>query len=527
LTVEHDDPEKVAWAHELERRYPPEPNAPQGVPQVLRSGRSELYPEISDEMLVAAARDPEHLRLMRKLGIRSGMIVPLVVRGRTLGAITLVTAESGRRYEREDLELAEELARRAALAVDNARLYDEAQKEIAERKLVEENLRQSLGMLLALREAGQVLGSTLESEEIVSRLLEIMRSVSNLTAAVISVQDEDDNLRIWRSAGLEGLWRRARFAPEAAAARRAAFEDGERHLFRLRRSELGAEHLVGLCLPLRSKERVLGVLEAYGQESLVESATVDVLGSLASQAGSALENAQLYEELEERGQRLQDLVGKLLRAQEEEHRRVAYEVHDGLAQVAAAAHQHLQAFAERYSPDAEKGRRDLDRILRLVRATVTDARRIIANLRPTSLDDLGLAATLSLEVESLREEGYQVDYEEDLGDERLPATAEITLFRVAQEALNNVRKHARTRQVHIELRRRNDEVLLEVLDYGRGFDLKAASVQSGPGARVGLAGMRERINMLGGSLEVRSQPDVGTTVVATIDVTQAPRVPLT
>jgi PAS domain S-box-containing protein len=522
LAVEHEDPEKVACAHELERRYPPDPNAPQGVTQVLRTGRPEFHPEIPDEMLVAAARDPEHLRLMREIGTTSAMIVPLVARGRTLGAITLASAESGRRYEEEDLELAEELARRAALAVDNAQLYDEAQKEITERKHAQENLRQSLGVLLALREAGQVLGSTLESEEVVSRLLEIMRSVSNLTAAVISVQDGDADFHIWRSAGLEGLWRGARSAPEAAAARRAAFEDGERRLFRLRRSELGAEHLLGLCLPLKSKERVLGVLEAYGQESLVESDTVDVLGSLASQAASALENAQLYEELEEREQRLQDLVGKLLRAQEEEHRRVAYELHDGLAQVAAAAHQHLQAFAERYTPGAEKGRRDLDRILRLVRATVTDARRIIANLRPTSLDDLGLAATLSLEVESLREEGYRVDYQEELGDVRLPEAAEIALFRVAQEALTNVRKHAQTQQLRIELLRRDDEVRLEVQDYGRGFDPTTTSVESGPGARVGLAGMRERISMLGGRLEIQSQPSVGTSVVATVHLTQLP-----
>jgi signal transduction histidine kinase len=162
----------------------------------------------------------------------------------------------------------------------------------------------------------------------------------------------------------------------------------------------------------------------------------------------------------------------------------------------------------------------------LVRATVTDARRVIANLRPTSLDDLGLAAALSLEVESLREEGYHVDYEEKLGDERLPAAAEISLFRVAQEALNNVRKHAQTRQVSVELRRRDDEVLLKVLDHGRGFDPAAPSIESGPGARVGLAGMRERINMLGGSLKIRSQPGAGTSVVATIDVTQVPQVPL-
>jgi signal transduction histidine kinase len=374
-------------------------------------------------------------------------------------------------------------------------------------------------VLLALREAGQVLSSTLESEEIVSRLLEIMRGVSNLTAAVISVHDDAEDVHIWRSVGLQGLWRRARFAPEAAAARRAALEHGEQRLFRLQHPELRSEHLVGLCLPLRSRDRLLGVLEAYGPESLAERDSVDILASLASQAASALENAQLYEKLEEREQRLQELVGKLLRTQEEERRRVAYEVHDGLAQIAAGAHQHLQAFAERYAPDAEKGRSDLERILRLVRATVSDARRIIADLRPTVLDDLGLAATIFQLVERLREDGYQVDYQEGLGEERLPNKAEIALFRVVQEALTNVRKHAQTKQVRIELRRREDEVRVEVQDYGRGFDPTAAPIESGPGERVGLAGMRERIGMLGGEFEVQSEPEGGTCVVAAVPLT--------
>ena len=141
LAVEHENPEKVAWAHELQQRYPPDADAPRGVPEVLRSGRSEFYPDVTDEMLVAAARDPEHLRLMRRMSFTSAMVVSLVARGRTLGAITLVSAESGRRYDSADLELAEELARHAALAVDNARLYDEAQKEISERNRAETRFR--------------------------------------------------------------------------------------------------------------------------------------------------------------------------------------------------------------------------------------------------------------------------------------------------------------------------------------------------------------------------------------------------
>jgi PAS domain S-box-containing protein len=421
-----------------------------------------------------------------------------------------------RKYRRKDGSLIDVEVSASAISYGGRETMCIVAHDVTERKQVEENLRQSLGVLLALREAGQVLSSTLESEEVVSRLLEIMRGVSNLTAVVISVQDKAEDIHIWRSSGLQGLWRRARFAPEAAAARQAVLERGEQQLFRLRHPKLRSKYLVGLCLPLRSRDRVLGVLEAYGPESLAERDTVEILASLASQAASALENARLYERLEEREQRLQDLVGKLLRAQEEERRRVAYEVHDGLAQIAAGAHQHLQAFAERYAPDAERGRRDLDRILRLVRATVSDSRRIIADLRPTTLDDLGLAATISLEVERLREDGYQVDYQEKLGDERLPVAAEIALFRVVQEALTNVRKHAQTQQVRIELRRREDEICLEVQDYGRGFDPAAAPVESGPGERVGLAGMQERIGMLGGKLEIHSEPDVGTTVAVTV-----------
>jgi len=394
--------------------------------------------------------------------------------------------------------------------------------DVTERRRAEENLRHSLSVLLALREAGQVLGSTLSSEEIISRLLEIMRGVSHLTAALISMQDKGGQLRIWRSAGLEGLRSQARFEQEAEVARLKTLEYEEPHLFRLHGSGSEEDHLVGLCLPLRVKERVIGVLEAYGKESLADNDNVEILSSLASQAASALENARLYEELGERERRLQDLVGKLLRAQEEERRRVAYEVHDGLAQVAVAAHQRLQAFAGRHTPGTERGRRDLERILRLVRATVSDARRIIANLRPTTLDDLGLAATFSLEVERLREEGYQVNYEEDLGDERLPGAVEIALFRIMQEALTNVRKHAQTRRVSIRLGRSGNEAHLEVRDYGRGFDPVVTSAESGPGERVGLAGMRERVGMLGGELKIRSRPARGASIAATVPLTRSP-----
>ena len=123
LAVAHVDPEKVKWARELSRRYPPNPDAATGSPNVIRTGEPELYPEIPDELLVAGAVDEEHLRIIREVGIHSAIVVPLVAHEHTLGALTLISAESGRRYGHADLALAIELARRAALAVDNAQLH--------------------------------------------------------------------------------------------------------------------------------------------------------------------------------------------------------------------------------------------------------------------------------------------------------------------------------------------------------------------------------------------------------------------
>jgi PAS domain S-box-containing protein len=128
VVTAHPDPEKQRMAEELSARYPSDENASHGVPEVLRTGEAELVSDIPPKLLEDAAVDEEHLRLLRSLDLRSYMIVPLIARGRTLGAITLLCAESGGRYDRSDLVFAEELAHRAATALDNARLYRDAER---------------------------------------------------------------------------------------------------------------------------------------------------------------------------------------------------------------------------------------------------------------------------------------------------------------------------------------------------------------------------------------------------------------
>jgi PAS domain S-box-containing protein len=126
VAIEHRDPAKLAFAEEYDRRYPIDPDAPMGSAAVIRSGRPELIPELTDEMLATVAADPEQLRLLRGAGLRSSIVVPLQVRGTTIGDLALVYAESGRTYADADLPVVQALADRCALAIDNARLHSEA-----------------------------------------------------------------------------------------------------------------------------------------------------------------------------------------------------------------------------------------------------------------------------------------------------------------------------------------------------------------------------------------------------------------
>ncbi len=201
---------------------------------------------------------------------------------------------------------------------------------------------------------------------------------------------------------------------------------------------------------------------------------------------------------------------------EEERHHVAYELHDGLAQVAASAHQHLQAFANHYRPRSPQARQELDRALQLAQLSVKEARRLIAGLRPTALNDFGLATALRLQVEALRTDGWTITYHETLGSERLPPAIETTLFWVAQEALTNIRKHAHTTRVHLSLERQESTARLEVQDWGQGFEPLVVLRGALPGEHLGLREMEERAELVGGRLIVSSRPGIGTLIVAVV-----------
>jgi signal transduction histidine kinase len=181
----------------------------------------------------------------------------------------------------------------------------------------------------------------------------------------------------------------------------------------------------------------------------------------------------------------------------------------------------LEAYAHAFPSDSEAGRRRMEIAIELARSTVPEIRRVLGGLRPTVLDDFGLERGLRAYAEGLAGSGLRVTVESSLGPARLPSSIEIALFRLAQEALTNVRKHAGTENARLSLVRGGERIVLEVEDHGGGFEQTVWGVCGHAGEHLGLLSMRERIAQIGGTFEIRSQVGRGTLVRAVVPVSDA------
>jgi signal transduction histidine kinase len=232
--------------------------------------------------------------------------------------------------------------------------------------------------------------------------------------------------------------------------------------------------------------------------------------AVAGLVGVALENAALRERLVAHQDRLRALAGGILRAREEEARRIAHELHDEAGQLLAALHISLDDLVAQV-PAQEAGFQKLRGVLDRVEAQL---RRLARELRPTILDDLGLAPALEWLAQGLAER-RDVRIAVDGPEARLAPEAETALYRIVQEALSNALRHARPRQIAVEVREEESHIRAVVRDDGQGFDVSAAWAERGDRG-LGLIGMRERAEALGGTLEIRSTPGVGTEVCARV-----------
>ena len=263
-----------------------------------------------------------------------------------------------------------------------------------------------------------------------------------------------------------------------------------------------------LAAPLFAGDRLLGIL-ALGEKrsgQLYTQADQEMLMTLAQGAALALENARLHQE---RLAIMRQQLAQVTVAQEEERQRIARELHDGVGPALASMNLRLRAVHSLLGEE-EPAAAELEEIAEMATGHVRDIRRLIYDLRPAALDELGLVPALrDYLLRRQREQGLVIDFRAT-HSQRLPAPVETALFRIAQEAVNNAIKHAATETVAVTLTRANGGVQLCVADDGRGFEPHAPRSSR----HVGLWSMRERVEQLGGDFQVRSAPGQGTTLTA-------------
>ncbi|HLE02876.1 MAG TPA: response regulator, partial [Dehalococcoidia bacterium] len=236
--------------------------------------------------------------------------------------------------------------------------------------------------------------------------------------------------------------------------------------------------------------------------------------ALAFQAGAAIEGARLNGILASGEERLRALTGQLLQAQEDERRRLAYDIHDGLGQMIVAAGMHMDIYrAERKGKEEPRLEEEFGKAVRYLQEAIVETRRIVSELRPALLDDFGLVEALRHFLEEVAARaGWQAQMVENLGTTRLEPVVETALLRIAQEALANAYRHAQAERVEVRLLKEGQQVLLEVEDWGRGFDSARAAASDGSDRHFGLDSMQERAKLLGADFQCRSAPGQGTTI---------------
>ncbi len=271
---------------------------------------------------------------------------------------------------------------------------------------------------------------------------------------------------------------------------------------------LRGEDFVSLVsVPMVARGRVVGVLNVHSRDERTYGPhDLALLTGVASLVARSIEKARLYQRLAEREEVLESFAARTVEAQELERRRLAGEIHDGISQRLVSLWYHLLA-AEDAATDPRLLTHELEVAKELTTAALAEARAAIVGLRPSVLDDLGLGPGLESLARGLS--GLQVEL--DITPERLPPHVEVALYRIAQEALQNVAKHAEASRVRLSLSTGARGVRLAVDDDGRGFDGDGLAEPEDRHS-YGMVGMRERAELIGANLTITSWPGRGTTV---------------
>ena len=427
--------------------------------------------------------------------MRGFLGVPIALRGRAYGNLYLTEKAKGP-FTDEDQELVETLASQAAVAIENARLYEDATNWSAQ--------------LEALNEVGTALAGEIELPRLLKLISRRLRGLISARVVTIALSTSYGTLRIEAADGADdedilGLQLKRAGSKSGAVleSRRAERVDSladDPEVDQEATRVLGAR--TGLYVPLVARGRSIGVIGAHdkeGEDPRFSDDDVRLAETFATRAAVAVDLSARV---------AGDALRRVVEAQELERRRLARELHDQTGQELTSVLLGLKAVEEAKS-GAERAEA-LAAVREQVVETLHDVRRLAVELRPKALDDFGLVPALERLRDTFAEQtGMRVDLESRIR-ERLPTDVETALYRIVQEALTNVVKHAQATAVSIVLAPKDRAVTALIEDDGRGF------TPDGSGEGLGLLGMGERLALLGGRLKIESSHGAGTTIVAEV-----------
>ncbi len=285
-------------------------------------------------------------------------------------------------------------------------------------------------------------------------------------------------------------------------------------LWETEKEEFDALELELFC-PIRTKGNLIGILVLSKKQSGTPyySEDIDLLTTMTTGAAVVVENAIILSNLKEQQLRVEQLLTRTVLAQEEERKRISIELHDSVAQWLVSASYRVQACRALLSKtDNSEAQGELAEIEATIDTSLKELRQVMTGLHPPALDELGLVHTLRQALERLKPEG--IAYHLDITGEpaRLNPSTELAVYRVVQEAIHNVRKHSGASAVVLRLQFAPGNVMAEVSDNGKGFNLTQTMRSAVPVGHMGLLGMKERAAMLGGTLEIKTRHGAGTSI---------------
>jgi signal transduction histidine kinase len=422
--------------------------------------------------------------------------VPIMLRGIAYGNLYLTEKQGAEDFTEEDAEIVTLLAGHAAVAIENARLYEASARWSRQ--------------LQSLEEVGNALATETDLDRLLDLVVRRLRELVGARVVALALPVGGDELRFAAVAGAEELLgttiSRSESKSGAVLERRrseridSVIDDPEVNREVTRRA--GAR--TGMWVPLIARDQVIGVLEIHDKEGADARFSDDDLRlaeTFAARAAVAVELSQRV---------ARDAVRRVVQAQEAERSRLARELHDETGQALTSILLGLKPLEEALAD--HPARAALAELREHVVRALQDVRRLAVELRPAVLDDFGLVPALERLTDAVAEQSdIRVDFHSALGELRLPSEVETTLYRVVQESLTNIVKHANAHNVSVSIARRGPTVAAVIEDDGAGFDQRAVREEG-----VGLLGMRERLSFVDGRLEIESRPGAGTTIVAEV-----------